>query len=390
MFVMVMNFFILGIEALQFRGDIEEHQTDSDIKPAAGGLNPSDYILKRYFISPEKMSNISKYFLYMDFDNSICPDETWLKDMRYYDPSIRKVIVNVGYKKGYNYAKYASVWCPSSNITLQSWHNGLIYAYNSIRQQQYAPSALDKESQQEFRLCGACNECLKMYVNEPQPSGHSKMKMFISAENAANKMVFYGFDINKRNADRINLVLDYHTLSLSDQYYYQDINPNYYGNFISIYNYVAQISNKSSDVYTYIKTPSNQHQDDDDNDIYDDMKQQEYDENHKSPSDNPTKMPSIIDHYTNGYVGHLDPEIETSFMLKEKDSDVMDQNERLESNIVQTKYLDGFVPNIKPQIHSVEDNVPEYSLDMLVRYSLLTYQIRKQRKSLTNNMRGSS
>ena len=54
-----------------------------------------------------------------------CPTDDWYVDFANVDKSKRKVFINIGFNKGYNFALWINIFNPSSNITTAIWYDAL-------------------------------------------------------------------------------------------------------------------------------------------------------------------------------------------------------------------------------------------------------------------------
>ena len=94
-------------------------------------------------------------------------------DLRNADSSKVKNFISIGFNKGYNFAEWASLWIPESNINSKLWY----YAMQSTNiNTRYA--------------CGYCSDCR-----------HSVNKSLIkhdtpTSSQLESKMVIFGVDIN--------------------------------------------------------------------------------------------------------------------------------------------------------------------------------------------------
>ena len=77
-------------------------------------------------------------------DGSRCPRETWLEAMASIDDMPTKLFVNIGFNKGYNFAVWANLFAPWTEIDSMKW-------FRAIDKTETYPNWKD--------ACGKCNDC---------------------------------------------------------------------------------------------------------------------------------------------------------------------------------------------------------------------------------------
>ena len=103
-------------------------------------------------IKHDCLNNIEAFAIAYQFkrnrhDQSYCPStQLWLQKMQILDPSPKKVFVDIGYNKGYNFAIWAAIWLPESNINPQVWFEAINHA---LRYQKF----------NKKEHCGVCSDC---------------------------------------------------------------------------------------------------------------------------------------------------------------------------------------------------------------------------------------
>jgi hypothetical protein len=65
--------------------------------------------------------NMAAWFSSRAWDRSECPSTPWLETMYKDDPDPGKLFINIGFNKGYNFAEYAALWQPWSEVDVIRW-----------------------------------------------------------------------------------------------------------------------------------------------------------------------------------------------------------------------------------------------------------------------------
>jgi hypothetical protein len=74
-----------------------------------------------HFCSKKESFTISDYFDALNSDDSFCPSRNYFLDLRNNDPDNRKIFINIGSNKGYNFAFMYSLWLPHLHINGRKW-----------------------------------------------------------------------------------------------------------------------------------------------------------------------------------------------------------------------------------------------------------------------------
>ena len=93
---------------------------------------------------------IARAFRALKYDKTHCPEEKWMEEMRNIDPSPSKIIIDIGFNKGYNFAYWLNLWTPHLQVSKQYWMNRIKEALPTIS---------------EYDLCGYCKDCKGLPVS---------------------------------------------------------------------------------------------------------------------------------------------------------------------------------------------------------------------------------
>ena len=126
-------------------------------------------------------------------DHANCPNEVWLIDMFAADENrhlVDKVLVNVGYNKGYNFAEWLAIFAPWSGVTSELWHKAI-------------ESKVDNPIK---RPCGVCNECKVAFAHKNQSHLNATFANHSSTPSHHSRsrhpyLTMIGVDINSANLD---------------------------------------------------------------------------------------------------------------------------------------------------------------------------------------------
>ena len=113
-------------------------------------------------------------------DSSYCPDDSLLEKLQESNSQRNRdcgVFVNIGFSKGYNFAKWMNIFVPWSKMTTLVWNSRL--------------RALNPE---EKDSCGTCNECNSTFNDKRIES------------TAKGEFVFIGLDANGHNIKKVSEV----------------------------------------------------------------------------------------------------------------------------------------------------------------------------------------
>lgn len=128
---------------------------------------------------------IAKYFNFLKFDMSKCPKETWLKEMQRVDSNPDKLFIDIGFNKGYNFAKWMSLWAPKLGINRQKW-------FESIKMQ--FPNIPEEE------LCGYCEDCKGDIVDSRALVVHKNSR---HKGHGNRSLILIGLDVNPTTVDLV-------------------------------------------------------------------------------------------------------------------------------------------------------------------------------------------
>lgn len=116
-------------------------------------------------------ANYRKY----KFDGSCCPGDMWFEQMAQNQDTGTNggVFINIGFNKGYNFAKLMNIFTPWNKVTPGVWH-------------EHIPSAMSYEG------CGACDDCKSLHT-------------VVSNQESTNDddFIFIGLDLNRRNIELV-------------------------------------------------------------------------------------------------------------------------------------------------------------------------------------------
>lgn len=121
---------------------------------------------------------IAAEFTATRLDNSQCPREDWLALMAAADPSSDKILMNVGFNKGYNFAVWMNVFMPWTNVTSAVWLDHI------------CPKEADRVD-----CCGVCNDC------------KAEFPAVSTALRVQQQLTFIGVELNARNIDKVGTTM---------------------------------------------------------------------------------------------------------------------------------------------------------------------------------------
>jgi len=130
-----------------------------------------------------KARNLTDEFFRLIRDSSGCPKQEWLQDISYFSQrssNRKRLFVNIGFNKGYNFAMWMNLFAPITGITPMIWHTFL----------------------QKFGVdfCGPCDDCKEIFVS-------NRYSQSSSAD--PSDIVMVGVDINRRNVKLISDIISY-------------------------------------------------------------------------------------------------------------------------------------------------------------------------------------
>ena len=176
------------------------------------------------YCSEDDSELIAKYFKQLITDRSHCPSESWLEAFYELSPSPKKIFINVGFNKGYNFAIWASLWAPHANVNKKTWHESLISL------------GIDD--------CGVCDDCKtsQTFNSSSIISNIASFKSSFSTTasiqfNSSSTLTMIGYDLNSKNIYLIKNV----TKILNNKF--KNLQP-----FISIKVFHAAVTNHNNKV----------------------------------------------------------------------------------------------------------------------------------------------
>ena len=122
---------------------------------------------------------VARFFYFKNTDNTKCPYESWLVAFRDMSPSSKKVIINIGFNKGYNFALWSSLWVPGSGVDVSVWY--------------------DKLNELGVYECGACHDCRARLVKLTRTPRLTRKEI-------ENKLVMIGVDLSAVNVNIVTRV----------------------------------------------------------------------------------------------------------------------------------------------------------------------------------------
>lgn len=137
----------------------------------------------------DEIETIANAFALLKADNSKCPDEKWLYSFKEADPKADKVVLDIGFNKGYFFAKFASVWAPELGVNPQIWYKAL----HAVTHLKRFGSRL---------TCGVCEDCKDVVSNErPTTNSHDEL--------LTTELKMFGVDLNVWNANSLANITGY-------------------------------------------------------------------------------------------------------------------------------------------------------------------------------------
>jgi hypothetical protein len=136
---------------------------------------------------------ISTFFVLSDYDNSACPEETWLEAMASHDLNkgyTGAVVINVGFNKGYNAGLFMSLFAPATKVSQVTWGNVVktYYETHNVARDQF-----------NCGYCGCCGDCKSDLKSDPQ-----NYTLLNSSVHTSNNFVYVGIDLNNENVAMVN------------------------------------------------------------------------------------------------------------------------------------------------------------------------------------------
>lgn len=147
---------------------------------------------------------IAKYFYYLITDKTRCPLETWLLSFRDADPKPNKLIIDIGFNKGFNFALWLSLWRPDLKVNVHTWHRTL--------------------KEMGIKECGICKDCKSRLVKFKKTTSSTTKLNVKKDPRFFLRMI--GVDINPNNlriVENVTMSLKLKELQRPDRVSWSDI-----------------------------------------------------------------------------------------------------------------------------------------------------------------------